>query len=136
MPVQRGDGSLYGTLCGVDREPHEHSEAEIAALTVLARLVASQIDGEERARLEGALLAARTAAHEVNNRLMGVTVPLSPLVGDERLPGDARERAQQALESALDAAAVLNRLRAISRIERSDWGPGAPPTIDIERSIS
>jgi GAF domain-containing protein len=43
VPLQRGDGTVFGTLCHFDPRPRIGSEAELAMLTRVAPLVARQI---------------------------------------------------------------------------------------------
>lgn len=133
VPVTRANGAFFGTLCGVDRTTHRRSATQIAALRVLARLVAFHLEHEEHVRLEGALLAARTAAREAGDRLMGVTMPLGPLAGNPNLPRSIRDRAREAMVAAQDTAEFLNRLRGITHIEEQEMG-ALPPSIDVERS--
>jgi hypothetical protein len=98
-----------------------------------ARL-AAEAELRERVRLEGVLLAARTAAHEVNNHLTTTAGYACLLVDDARLPDDLRAVADEVATGALAAGRVLEQLQALTRIEERDWGPYVGVTIDIERS--
>ncbi|WP_312252192.1 GAF domain-containing sensor histidine kinase [Stenotrophomonas sp.] len=44
VPITLADGSIFGTLCTLDPLPRPVDESHVAALTMLARLVAAQID--------------------------------------------------------------------------------------------
>ena len=112
----------------------EEAAAEVAHARAA---LAHQHDNAERARLDGALLVARTAAHQLNNAL-------SPIVGYAELlsmlPGvrdNATARSYAALigESASAAAELVQRLQRIVRLEEtpSPLGPDKP-LLDLDRS--
>jgi PAS domain S-box-containing protein len=104
---------------------------DLELLELLASSAAATIVGVERARLAGVVLAARTAQHEVNNRL-AIAVGYAEYVSrDERLPQDARDRAMIAAENAQAAADVLAELRLLTRLREASWGPNVAPTIDL-----
>jgi hypothetical protein len=90
----------------------------------------------EHARLDGALLAARTAAHEINNVLVPTAGYAGRLARDPRLPADLRAVAAEAAAGALEAGRILDRLQDLTRIEETDWGGGLGATIDLARSGS
>jgi signal transduction histidine kinase len=98
-----------------------------------------QDESTQRARLDGALLVARTAAHQLNNAL-------SPIVGYAELLGmlpavrrdpTARSYATLIGESASNAAELVQRLQRIVRLEEtpSPLGPDKP-LLDLDRSAS
>ncbi len=88
----------------------------------------------ERVRLEGALLAARTAQHGLSNQL-ALTVGIASLLAEHpRLDEDLRDLARQALDGAEGAAGIVERLQRISRLEEVDAG-GPGPVLDLGRSI-
>jgi len=90
----------------------------------------------ERARLDGALLAARTAAHLVNNQL-STTVGFSELLASRPdLPERQREMARLALDGAREAATTtIQRLNRIVPLEEAP-DTGTWTTIDLERSTN
>jgi len=51
VPVVLGDGSFFGTLVGLDTEPHEESQEYIQWMQVLARIVAQQIERQRAAEV-------------------------------------------------------------------------------------
>ena len=57
MPILLSDGVFFGTLCGVDPEPHAFTTEEIDLLVVLARLLATYLerDNELSARAHAEL---------------------------------------------------------------------------------
>src|SRR5437868_2477455 len=67
-PILRG-GELLGALVIQSTTPGRRFDGEDARLLeLLAASGAALLLGLERARLEGVLLAARTAQHELNNK--------------------------------------------------------------------
>ena len=114
----------------------EQANAEL----LLARAdLEHQDESAQRARLDGALLVARTAAHQLNNAL-------SPIVGYAELLGmlpavrrdpTARSYATLIGESASHAAELVHRLQRIVRLEEtpSPLGPDKP-LLDLDRSAS
>jgi GAF domain-containing protein len=51
VPVVLGDGSFFGTLVGLDTEPHEESQEHIQWMQVLARIAAQQIERQRAAEV-------------------------------------------------------------------------------------
>ena len=101
--------------------------------------LASQHAAAERARLDGALLVARTAAHQLNNALapvVGYAELLAMLPGVRENP-TARSYAAQIGEAAGCAAELVQRLQRIVRLEEtpSPLGPDKP-ILDLDRSAS
>jgi PAS domain S-box-containing protein len=94
---------------------------------------------EQRLRLDGALLVARTVAHELNNALSPVMGYAELLADRPAVEGDAvaREYARAIVASAAQAAETVLRLQRISRLEEMDspLGPDKP-ILDLERSIA
>lgn len=120
--LQRGSHALWAVGCrfrrpgrGAEREEHE--------------------EHEERLRLEGVLLAARTAEHLLNNQL-SLTVGYAELLArDPRLPDDARALAREALRGAQAAASTVHRLPQVRRLAvetGSQWPQGG--VIDLEHA--
>ena len=101
-------------------------------IDVTSRKMAEQLS-IERARLEGALLAARTAQHELNNQLAATVGYAEMLADDSGLPRPVRDLARQALEGAERAVSSLQRLAQITRLEEVDQG-GPGTVLDLGRS--
>jgi hypothetical protein len=100
---------------------------------MLASLAAAALVGLERSRLEGVLLAARTAQHALNNQLALTVGYADVLAADPRLPPDLRQVANEALSGAQAAASTVEQLQRITRLDEIDQaGPG--PVLDISRS--
>ena len=100
-------------------------------LEVLAGLAAATIVGHEEARLEGVLLSARTAQHEVNNRLSLVSGYAEILAEHPDLPADLQHPAQEIVRAARAAADILRKLGKVDALREVEWGPGLRPTLDL-----
>ncbi len=109
----------------------------VTALVVI-RLLLSQAaqhlrTQEQSARLAGALLAARTAQHYVNNQL-ALTVGYSELLANHpKLPDQLRDLATRALEGAQAAAKTVQTMQELTSLEPAEELAG-PPVLDLERS--
>jgi GAF domain-containing protein len=130
------DGELLGAIMIGSRDPEiRFTEEDAEALEVLAGVAASVVAGLRRARLSGALLAARTAQHLLNNQL-GVTVGYADLlINDPRLPPDLHEYVAEILRSASEAARTVDRLRRVTRLEEADTGLPGGNVINLARSV-
>jgi signal transduction histidine kinase len=130
------DGRLLGVIMlGSFDQDRNFSDADAEALELLAGVAASLVDGLRRARLEGALLLARTAQHHLNNQLT-LTVGYADMVAsDPRLPPDLREYVEQILEGAQQAAATVDQLRRVTRLEEIEAGSPSGPMINLTRSV-
>jgi PAS domain S-box-containing protein len=87
----------------------------------------------ERARLEGALLAARTAQHELNNQLALIVGYADILGSEETLSAEARGVLEMIQDAAAATTSIVDALRRIARLEEVDLG-GPGPVLDLERS--
>ncbi len=111
--------------------------AERRVLEVEKRLRAERA-AQASAKLEGVLLAARTAAHEINNALAlpvgyAELLTLHPAVkADQTL----LERVTEIRDQTQRAAHILNQLQRVIRLEEtaSPLGPDRP-LLNIERSV-
>jgi GAF domain-containing protein len=128
------EARLLGVVMVASNVPGARFEAEDGTLLeMLAGLAAAELVGMERSRLEGVLLAARTAQHALNNQLALTVGYADVLAADERLPADLVELARAALSGAQAAAATLHELQRIIHVEEIDQaGPG--PVLDLARS--
>jgi GAF domain-containing protein len=126
------EGRLVGALGLWSTAPGRRFDPDdVELLELLASSAAATIVGVERARLAGVLLAARTAQHEVNNRLAIAVGYAEYIARDARLPDETRERATIAAENAQAAADVLAELRLLTRLREASWGPYVAPTLDL-----
>jgi signal transduction histidine kinase len=90
-------------------------------------------DQLRQARLEGVLLAARTAQHALNNQLATVVGYADLLAADRGLPTHLRQLAEEILVAAQEAAARVERLRQITRLHEVDQG-GPGPVLDLSEA--
>jgi CheY-like chemotaxis protein len=133
------EGRLVGALAvgsaasGDDKpEPFSRDDAEL--LELLASTAAAALVALEHARLEGVLLAARTAQHELNNQLAVARGYAEMLVGSPELPSHLHEIAEEVMNAADDAASIVQQLRNVSHIEEQCWNEPGDTTIDLGRS--
>lgn len=131
------EGRLLGSISVTTRRANRpFSEEDASHLELLANTAAAALVGLERARLEGVLLAARTAQHELNNKLALATGYAEFLVLDPTLPPKARESAQEVLAAAHAAAAIVDQLRRVTSVQETDWGQGVGSTINLAASVA
>lgn len=137
-------GRLEGLILlgGVSRDELEQQEARLLPILDLAavalrnlRLSIEHDRAEalelERARLDGVLLAARTAQHRMNNDLSVTVGMLDLILVDPRLPSDLKVMIDDALQGVQSAADTLHLLQRLTRLESVDvGGPGNVLVID------
>jgi GAF domain-containing protein len=130
------DGQILGAIMIGTRDPDvRFTDEDAEDLEILAGVAASVVAGLRRARLAGALLAARTAQHHLNN-LLGVTIGYADLLAeDPRLPPDLQEYVAEILTSAQEAAETVDRLRRVTRLEEAETGLPDGQVINLARSI-
>src|SRR5215467_7779502 len=86
---------------------------------------------EERARLEGVRLAARTLEHHLTNHLT-LTVGYAELIAeDPELPERLREMARHVLDSAQAAVDSVRRMRQVDSVSLIDQGTPGGPLIEL-----
>jgi len=123
---------LLGAISVTSREAGRRFGLEDAdLLEVLAGLAAATLVGHEEARLDGVLLSARTAQHEVNNRLALVGGYAEIVADHPDLPADLLHPAQEILRGSRSAAEILRKLGKVDAVREVEWGPGLRPTIDL-----
>jgi signal transduction histidine kinase len=119
-------------------------ESDVPALELLGRLAGGALAAQrlragerERARLDGALLLARTAAHELSTAL-GLAAGYADLIAvHPSVAADPvlSEYAQEAQRGAADAARTLSRLQHVIRLEETPSPLGADKhVLDLDRS--
>lgn len=85
-----------------------------------------------KARLEGALLATRTAEHELGNRLAAARARLQLLGRSGALGTDEQRHLTRALHDIDRATVLLHGLRGLVGGAEVDWGPVGGTTIRVE----
>ncbi len=108
-----------------------HAALIVRDITPLRQLEAKR---QQAARLEGALVVARTIADRVYNQLAATVVGCEIVATDERLPPDLTSAAEKAAAQALLAGTTIKQLLRLTRLEEIDHG-SLGSTLDIARSI-
>jgi DNA-binding response OmpR family regulator len=106
--------------------------AERQVEAVQARVKAEEA-ARDRARLEGALVAATTVEHHLGNQLQKTMGYASLLAEDPELPSELRGFAESAVRGVRDADATLRRLLRITRLDENDQLAGHA-IVDLETS--
>src|SRR5207244_12002609 len=112
--------------------PFTQEDAQL--LEMLASTAAAALVGLEHARLDGVLLAARTAQHELNNQLAVARGYAEMLAGAPDLPPHLHEIAEEVMNAADDAATIVRQLRNISHIHEHHWSEPGETTINLAKS--
>jgi CheY-like chemotaxis protein len=129
------EGRLVGTLAiGTSSAAKNFNQDDTELLEMLASTAAAALVALEHARLDGVLLAARTAQHELNNQLAVARGYAEMLVGSPDLPPHLMAMAEEVMNAADDAATIVRQMRTISHIHETDWSEPGESTINLVRS--
>jgi CheY-like chemotaxis protein len=115
-------------------EPGGFTVEDAELLELLGSTAAAALLALEHARLDGVLLAARTAQHELNNQLAVARGYAEILVGSPELPQHLHEIAEEVMSAADDAAGIVRQLRNIATIQEQTWNAPGDTTINLARS--
>ncbi len=133
------EGRLVGTLAvgsggrgQKSAKTFTNQDAEL--LEMVASTAAAALVALERARLDGVMLAARTAQHELNNQLAVARGYAELLVGAPDLPPHLHDIAEEVMSAADDAASIVRQLRNVSHIREQQWNAPGDTTINLARS--
>lgn len=96
-----------------------------------------RLDAEraEKARLEGALLAAHTMQHHLSNQLSLTVGYAELLANDPCLPSHLQGHAEAALQGAEAAVRMLQQIQQITRVVERPLS-GGPPILDLHESAA
>jgi len=113
---------------------HHGRHYEIVIYRESAEREAAEAARREATDLRAVALLASAAAHEINNPLTVVVGSLELL--SRHLAPDHQERRwlERASAAAQRIRDIVARMARITRIERTDAGPGLPPMLDIQKS--
>jgi PAS domain S-box-containing protein len=126
---------LLGALGVFSFDPaRRFGPADVESLELLGAVASAALVGVERARLDGALLAANTAQHEVYNRLALMMGYVEMISLSDGIPPALRDAAEEALTGVAGAVEILDALARVRHLPEKDWGPNVRPTIDLRRS--
>jgi len=132
------EARLVGTLAIGRGSPSEaeapFTQVDAELLELLASTAAAALVALEHARLDGVLLAARTAQHELNNQLAVARGYAEMLVGSPELPPHLHDMAAEVMNAADDAADIVRQMRNIAEIHEHHWSNPTDTTINLERS--
>jgi CheY-like chemotaxis protein/putative methionine-R-sulfoxide reductase with GAF domain len=129
------EARLVGTLAiGSGSSDKVFTQQDTELLEMLASMAASALVAHEHARMDGVMLAARTAQHELNNQLAVARGYAELLAGSADLPADLAEMAQEVKKAADEAAAIVRQMSNISHIRENHWSDPRGSTINLARS--
>ena len=136
VPLVHG-GRLVGTLAvGTDHPDRMFSPQDAELLEMLGSTAVAALVALESARLDGVLLAARTAQHELNNQLAVARGYAEILAAAPDLPPHLAQAAEEVMNAADDAAHVVRQLRSVSHIHEQRWSTPGDTTIDLHLSAA
>jgi signal transduction histidine kinase len=128
---------LLGTLGVGWQDDHRVLGREDAeTLETMSTMCAAGLSALERARLEGVLLAARTAQHELNNRL-GVVLGYAEMLAEyPGLPESMAEVVSEIVSGTKDLAETVDQLRRVTRIREAPRPPLTGSTLNLTESVA
>jgi signal transduction histidine kinase len=131
------EGQLLGTLAlGTRDQRRTFGREEAESLETMGTLCAAALAALERARLAGVLLAARTAQHELNNRL-GVVLGYAEMLAEyPDLPESMSEIVNEIVIGAKDLAETVDQLRRVTRIRETPRPSLTGPTLNLHESVA
>jgi signal transduction histidine kinase len=131
------EGQLLGTLAlGTRDSRRAFTREEAESLETMGTLCAAALAALERARLEGVLLAARTAQHELNNRL-GVVLGYAEMLAEyPGLPAPMAELVSEIVSGAKELAETVDQLRRVTRIRETPRPSLTGSTLDLHESVA
>lgn len=131
------ENQLLGTLAlGTNDARRTFSREETENMETMATFCAAALGALERARLEGVLLAARTAQHELNNRL-GVVLGYAEMLAEyPGLPESMNELVSEIVTGAKELAETVDQLRRVTRIREAPRPSLTGPTLNLHESVA
>jgi CheY-like chemotaxis protein len=131
------EDQLLGTLALGTRDTRRaFTREETENLETMGTFVAAALAALERARLEGVLLAARTAQHELNNRL-GVVLGYAEMLAEyPGLPESMNELVSEIVSGAKELAETVDQLRRVTRIREAPRPSLTGPTLNLHESVA
>ena len=131
------EARLVGTLAvGTDRTDRTFSQEDAELLEMLGSTATAALVALEHARLDGVLLAARTAQHELNNQLAVARGYAELLAAAPDLPPRLVQAAEEVMNAADDAVNIVRQLRSVSHIHETHWSTPGDTTINLDRSAT
>jgi len=115
-PLVTTGGEALGTLCVLDREPGDMSEAEISALRILARQAMAQLESH---RTDAVLL--RTELEEARSRIKALKAKLVDQEGIQKALRSEHAFREAIIECAAEGVCVCHSIPAYPFIEFTVW---------------
>lgn len=162
VPVKTNNGGVWGTLAVMDTRKRELSKNELDAMMTVAKLIAFEIEREERlaalraqtqllthriaaaqaadeehlraVRLQTVLEAAATVSHEVNNPLAVLQLRINRLAKRATDAETADDLAAMS-EAANEINQVTVRLRSVVRPVSTRYVSGKATMLDLAASV-
>ena len=118
--------------------PVSDASGRIQGASAISRDVTERKRVEEAARQTAVLLSvarlANAAAHEINNPLTAIMVPLQLLAIEHPAGSNSSKRLKLALESAERIRVIVARMQQVTRLEVADQPAGLPERLDLLKS--
>jgi len=110
----------------------------IEGASAISRDITERKRAEEAERQAQVLLSvtrlANAAAHEINNPLTAIVIPLQLLEIDQPMGTDSKARLKVALESAERIRLIVARMQKVTRLEVAEQAEGLPERLDLLKS--
>jgi GAF domain-containing protein len=136
VPLAHEAQRLGALALGTRDARRSFGREEAESLETMATLCAASLAAIERTRLEGVLLAARTAQHELNNRL-GVVLGYAEMLSEyPGLPESMSELVNEIVTGAKDMAETVDQLRRVTRIRETPRPSLTGTTLDLTESVA
>lgn len=139
VPIQLGDGTFFGTLCAIDRNPHPLSNPEtVQMFTLFADLIGKQLDSIRSLRQAQARLQDEQSLSALREEFIAVLghdlrTPLSSLISGIDLldvPGQDSDTAETLSLMRRSARRMADMITDVMDFARGRLGGG----IDLERN--
>ena len=118
--------------------PFTDARGRILGASAIARDVTERKRAEDTARRAETLLSvtrlANAAAHEINNPLTAILVPLQLLEKEQQDDSESRRRLTLALHSAERIRLIVARMQHIMKLEVADQPADLPERLDLLKS--
>jgi nitrogen-specific signal transduction histidine kinase len=133
--VTKGGRTITVTL---SISPVTGAGGRIEGVSAISRDVTERTRAEEAQRQSEVLLSvarlANAAAHEINNPLTAIMIPLQLLEIEQPMGTESKKRLTVALESAERIRRIVARMQKVTRLEVAEQAEGLPERLDLLKS--
>jgi nitrogen-specific signal transduction histidine kinase len=130
------DGRMITVALSIS--PVTGAGGRIEGISAISRDVTERKRVEEARKQAEVLLSvarlANAAAHEINNPLTAIMIPLQLLAMEQPEGSDSQERLKVALESADRIRLIVARMQQVTKLEIADQAEGLPERLDLLKS--